>query len=110
MTLHNQYFWMNRRVTALKPTGHHKHIASRHVAQTQCVSRSDKFIPRLIKTDVFCFSPRIDKGVNKNPNNFITNKPILKIKKTIWRAESILLATLNTQKSTVPEKEDKPLF
>ena len=47
------------------------------------MSRSDKLIPRLIKTDVFFYPVRgINKGVNRNLNNLITNKPILKIAKT----------------------------
>ena len=47
-----------------------------------CVSRSDKLIPKLIKTDVF-FDPvrGLIKGVNKNPYNLITHKPILEIEK-----------------------------
>ena len=47
----------------------------------------------------------IDKTVNKNPNNLISNnnKPILEIENPIWRAESILLATLNIQEFTVLE-------
>ena len=49
------------------------------VAQTLCVNESDKLIPRLIKTDVFCSSPGIDNEFNKNLNNLITNKPILEI-------------------------------
>ena len=49
----------------------------------------------------------IDKRVNKNPNNLITNKPIQEIETTIWRAESILLATLNIQEFTVLEKGEK---
>ena len=52
------------------------------VVQTQCVSKSDELIPRLIKTDdLFCSSPGIDKRVNKNPNNLISNEPILENKK-----------------------------
>ena len=68
------------------------------------MSRSDKIIHKLIKTDVS--SPGIDKGVNKNPNNnLITNKPIQGIEKPNWRAASILLATLNIQEFTVLEGE-----
>ena len=70
------------------------------------MSRSDKLIPKLIKNRcVFLSSPGLDKGANKNPNNLITNKPILEIEKQNWRAESILLATLNIQELTVLEKE-----
>ena len=47
-----------------------------------CVSRSDKLIPRLIKTDVFFYPVWGLIKVNKNPNNWITtNKPILEIEK-----------------------------
>ena len=69
------------------------------------MSRSDKLIPKLIKTDVFLSSLEIDNGVNRNLNNLITNKPILEIEKPNWRAESILLAKLNIQELTVLEKE-----
>ena len=69
------------------------------------MSKSDKLIPKLIETDVFFWSSaEIDKGVNRNLNNLITNKPILEIEKPNWRAESILLATLNVQEFAVLEK------
>ena len=53
-----------------------------------------------------CFwsSPGFDKGVTRNLNNLITNKPTLEIEKPNWRAKSILLATLNIQEFTVLEK------
>ena len=76
------------------------------------MSRSDKLIPRLIKTNVY-FAPirMTDKLVNKNPNNLIANKPILEIEKPIWKTESILLATLHIQEFTVLEKgETTPYF
>ena len=57
----------------------------------------------------FCSSPATDKGVNKNANNLITNKPILEIEKPIWGAESILLATLPIQEFTVLEKKKQAL-
>ena len=50
-------------------------------------------------------------GSNKDPNNLITNKPILEIEKPHWRAEYILLATLNIQEFTVLEKgKTSPYF
>ena len=54
----------------------------------------------------FLIQSGIDKGVNKNPNNLITNKTILEIEKPNWSAESILLATLNIQEFTVLENEE----
>ena len=57
----------------------------------------------------FCSCPGIDKGVNKIPNNLITNKPTLEIEKPIRRAEFILLATLNIQKIySARRRRDKP--
>ena len=73
--------------------------------QTLCVSSTDMLIPRLIKTDVF-FAPGIDKRVNKNLNNLITNKPISEIEKLIWRAGSILLAALKHPEIYWLEKEE----
>ena len=71
----------------------------------QYVSKSDMLIYWHIKTDVI-FAPArgLIRGVNKNPNNLITNKPILEIEKLYWKAESIRLPTLEFQKFTVPEK------
>ena len=75
------------------------------------MSRSDKRIPKLIKTCVFLSSLAIDKGVNNNPNKLVTNKPILEIEIPNWRAETILLATLNFHEFTVLEKgETSPYF
>ena len=45
------------------------------------MSKSYKLIPKLIETCVFLSSPGIDKGVNKNSNTLITNKPIVEIEK-----------------------------
>ena len=46
------------------------------------MSRSDKLIPRLIKTDVFFYPVQVlIRGVNKSSNNLISNKPILETKK-----------------------------
>ena len=71
-----------RRTRRLVVEKNNKLPGSQQVAQTLCVSRSDKLISKLIKTDVF-FDPvrGLIRGVNKNPNNLITNKPILEIEK-----------------------------
>ena len=76
------------------------------------MSRSDKLIPRLIKTNVY-FAPirMTDKLVNKNPNNLITNKPILEIEKKQFEKQSIPSATLHIQEFTVLKKgETSPYF
>ena len=76
------------------------------------MSRSDKLIPKLIKTDVFLSSLEIDNGVNRNLNNLITNKPILETEKPNWKAESILSIgyTQHPGSYSGRKRRDKPLL